>query len=145
MFNRKEFSEDNIPCEFYPVYEKNQVTSFKIQELCISHLFCCFLVIKKKKFCWELFDYQPSPSFLVAVDWSKFNELTFVVSLSLKPQDSFGIWRKIKRDYYFFVNAWFYRSVWTINALFIVHSKLLSFWRNNPNIKMFGVPPNTIP
>ena len=62
----------------------------------------------------------------------------------LKPQDSFGIWQKIKRDY-FFVNAWFYRSVWTINALFIVHSKLLSFSRNNPHIKMFGVPPNTLP
>ena len=54
--------------------------------------------------------------------------------------DSFGTWQKLKLIY-FFVNAEFYRVVWTINALFTVRSQMLPFSRNNQNIKMFGVPP----
>ena len=33
----------------------------------------------------------------------------------------------------------------TINALLIVRSEMLPFSGNNQNIKMFGVPPNTLP
>ena len=44
-----------------------------------------------------------------------------------------------------FVNAEFYRVVWTINALFTVRSEMLPFSGNIQNIKMFGVPPNTLP
>ena len=44
----------------------------------------------------------------------------------------------------FFVNAEFYRVVWTINALLTVRSEMLPFSENIQNIKMFGVPPNTL-
>ena len=37
------------------------------------------------------------------------------------------------------------RSVWFVNALSIVCSEMLKLSRNNQNIKMFGVPPNTLP
>ena len=59
----------------------------------------------------------------------------------LKPMDSFGTWRKWKLIYIFFVNAEFYRVVWTINALLTVRSEMLPFSGNNPNIKMFGSAP----
>ena len=62
----------------------------------------------------------------------------------LKPMDSFGTWRKWK-SIFFAVNAEFYRVVWTINALLTVLSEMLPFSGNNQNIKMFGVPPNTLP
>ena len=39
----------------------------------------------------------------------------------------------------------FYSSVWIGNALSIVCSERLKLSRNNQNIKMFGVPPNTLP
>ena len=45
----------------------------------------------------------------------------------------------------FFVNAEFYRVVWTINALLTVLSEMLRFSGNNQNIKIFRVPPNTLP
>ena len=35
--------------------------------------------------------------------------------------------------------------VWTINALLTVRSENASFSENDQNIKMFGVPPNTLP
>ena len=63
----------------------------------------------------------------------------------LKPMDSFGTWRKWKLFLLLFVNAEFYRVVWTINALLTVRSEMLPFSGNNQNIKMFGVPPNTLP
>ena len=63
----------------------------------------------------------------------------------LKPMDSFGKWWKWKLIY-FSVNAEFYRVVWTIiNALLTVRSEMLPFSENNQNIKMFGVPPKTLP
>ena len=62
----------------------------------------------------------------------------------LKPMDSFGTWRKWK-FISFVVNAEFYRVVWTINALLTVHSEMLPFSENIQNIKMFRVPPNTLP
>ena len=43
--------------------------------------------------------------------------------------------------YFCFVNAEFYRVVWTINALLIIRSEMVPFSENNQNIKMFGVPP----
>ena len=46
--------------------------------------------------------------------------------------------------YFCFVNAEFYRVVWTINALLIIRSEMLPISENNQNIKMFGVPPNII-
>ena len=45
----------------------------------------------------------------------------------------------------FFVNAELYRVVWTINALLTVRSEMLPFSGNNQNIKIFAVPPNTLP
>ena len=36
-------------------------------------------------------------------------------------------------------------SVWIVNALSIVCSEMLKLSRNNPDIKMFGVSPNTLP
>ena len=63
----------------------------------------------------------------------------------LKPMDSFGTWRKWNLIYIFFFSAEFYRVVWTLNALLTVHSEMLPFSGNNRNIKMFGVPPNTLP
>ena len=62
----------------------------------------------------------------------------------LKPMDSFGTWQKMK-IYIFFVNAEFYRVVWAINALLTVRSEMPPFSGNNQNIKMFGVPLNTLP
>ena len=59
--------------------------------------------------------------------------------------DSFGKMMKMKINIFFFVNAEFYRVVWTINALLTVRSEMLPFSENNQNIKMFGVPPNTLP
>ena len=60
--------------------------------------------------------------------------------------DSFGTLRKWKLIYiFFFVNAEFYRVVWTINALLTVCSEMLPFSGNNQNIKMFGVPRNILP
>ena len=47
--------------------------------------------------------------------------------------------------YFCFVNAEFYRVVWTINALLIIRSEMIPFSENNQNTKMFGVPPNTLP
>ena len=35
--------------------------------------------------------------------------------------------------------------MWIVNALSIVCSEMLKLSRNNQNIKMFGVPPNTLP
>ena len=61
----------------------------------------------------------------------------------LKSMDSFGTWQKLN-FIYFFVNAEFYRVVWTINALLTVRSEMLPFSGNNQNIKMFGVLPNTL-
>ena len=58
--------------------------------------------------------------------------------------DSLGKWWKLK-FIYFFVNAEFYRVVWTINALLTVRSEMLPLSENNQNLKMFGVPPNTLP
>ena len=86
---------------------------------------------------WKL----TSCDFIAFISLTEVNFCFFLHTCLLKPQDSFGIWWKIKRFIFVCVNAWFYLSVWTINALFIVHSKLVSFSRNNPNIKMFGVPP----
>ena len=58
----------------------------------------------------------------------------------LKPVDSFGKWRKWKLIF-FFVNAEFYRVVWTINALLTVRSEMLPFSGSNQNIiNIFGVP-----
>ena len=65
-------------------------------------------------------------------------------SVSLKPMDSFGTLQKLK-SIFFLVNAEFYRAVWTINALLTVRSKILPFSGNNQSIKLFGVPPNTLP
>ena len=59
--------------------------------------------------------------------------------------DSFGIRQKLKQIIIFFVIAWIYRSVWTIIAMLTLRSQMLQFSRNNWNIKMFGVPPNTLP
>ena len=64
---------------------------------------------------------------------------------SYQPMDSFGTWRKWKLIFYFFVNAEIYSVVWTFNALLTVRSEILPFSGNNQNIKMFGVPPNTLP
>ena len=65
---------------------------------------------------------------------------------ALKPMDSFGKWWKWKLFVLFcFVNAEFYRVVWTINALLTVRSKMLPFSENNQNIEMFGGSPNTLP
>ena len=63
----------------------------------------------------------------------------------LKPKDNFGTWRKW--FFFFFVNAEFYRVVWTINALLVltIRSEMLPFSGNIQKIKMFGVPPNTLP
>ena len=61
----------------------------------------------------------------------------------LKPMDSVGKWWKWKLIYIFL--AEFYWVVWTINALLTVHSEMLPFSENNQNIKVFGVPPNTLP
>ena len=47
--------------------------------------------------------------------------------------------------FFFWVNAEFYRVVWTINALLTVRSEMLPFSGNIQNTKMFGVPPNTLP
>ena len=47
--------------------------------------------------------------------------------------------------YFSFVNAEFYRVVWTINALLTIRSEMLPISENNQNIKMFGVPANTLP
>ena len=47
----------------------------------------------------------------------------------------------MKINIYIFVNAEFYRVVWTINALLTVRSKMLPFSENNQNIKLFGVNP----
>ena len=47
--------------------------------------------------------------------------------------------------YFCFVNAEFYRVVWPINALLTISSEMLPFSENNQKIKMFGVPPNTLP
>ena len=58
----------------------------------------------------------------------------------LKPMDSFGTWWNFFL-FFVFVNAEFYRVVWTINALLTVCSEMLPFSGNNQNIKMFGVPP----
>ena len=52
---------------------------------------------------------------------------------------------KMKIDIFFFVNAEFYRIVWTTNAVLEVRSEMLPFSENIKNIKMFGVPPNTLP
>ena len=52
---------------------------------------------------------------------------------------------KMKRHFFFFFNAEFHRVVWTINALLTVCSEMIPFSGNNQNIKMFGVPPNTLP
>ena len=57
--------------------------------------------------------------------------------------DSFGTWRKWKKK--LCVNAEFYRVVWTINTLLTDRSEMVQFSGNNQNIKMFGVPPNTLP
>ena len=46
---------------------------------------------------------------------------------------------------FFFNESWFYSFVWIVNALSIVFSEMLKLSRNNKNIKMFGVPPNTLP
>ena len=59
--------------------------------------------------------------------------------LCLKPMDSFGTWRKWK-FFVFFVNAEFYRVVWTINALLTVRSEMLPFSGNNQNIKILESP-----
>ena len=48
---------------------------------------------------------------------------------------------KMKISIYFFVNAEFYRVVWTINALLTVRSELVPFSGNNQNINIFGAPP----
>ena len=45
--------------------------------------------------------------------------------------------------YFCFDNAEFNRVVWTINALLTIRSEMLLISENYPNIKMFGVPPNT--
>ena len=63
----------------------------------------------------------------------------------LKPRDSCGTWRKLKLFLFFLVNAQFYRVVRTFNALLTVHSEMLPYSGNNQHIKMFGVPPNTLP
>ena len=42
--------------------------------------------------------------------------------------------------YFCFVNAEFYRIVWTINALLTFRSEMLPFSENNQNIKMFAPP-----
>ena len=47
----------------------------------------------------------------------------------------------MKINIYFFVNAEFYRVVWTINVLLTVRSKMIPFSGNNQNIKMFRVSP----
>ena len=54
--------------------------------------------------------------------------------------DSFGTWWKLK-FIFCFVNAEFYRVVWTINALLTIRSEMLPFSENNQNVKLFGVPP----
>ena len=55
--------------------------------------------------------------------------------------DSFTIHGENENSNFCFVNAEFYRVVWTINALLIIRSELLPFSENNQNTKMFGVPP----
>ena len=54
--------------------------------------------------------------------------------------DQFWKMAKIKIN----ISFLFYRVVWTINALLIVLSGNASFSGNNQNIKLFGVPPNTL-
>ena len=46
---------------------------------------------------------------------------------------------------FFFIESSFYSSVWIVNALSIVCSEILKLSRNNQNIELLGVPPNTLP
>ena len=64
--------------------------------------------------------------------------------LLLKPMDSFGMWWK-SNEIIFFIESQFYSSVWIVNARSIVCSEMLKLSRNNQNIKMLGVSPNTLP
>ena len=59
--------------------------------------------------------------------------------------DSFGtcMAKMIFLFFVCFVNAEFYRAVWTIKALLTIRSEMLPFSENNQNIKIFRVPPNT--
>ena len=63
----------------------------------------------------------------------------------LKPQDSFGIWEKIKWDNFLllipdFIDLY---ELWMPCSLFAPN--LFNFQEITQNIKMFGVPPNTLP
>ena len=64
--------------------------------------------------------------------------------MSLKPMDSFGSGEN-ENLYIFLLMQNCHRVVWTINALLTIRSEMLPFAENNQNIKMFGVPPNTLP
>ena len=65
----------------------------------------------------------------------------------LKPMDSFGIYGENEMKIKSLLIHYLYKTEWPtcINALLIVHSEILKFSRNNQYIKMFGVPPNTLP
>ena len=78
-------------------------------------------------------------------EYGKSSPLSLFTSLKhLKPMDSFGTLQKWKLIF-FFINAEFHWVVLTINALLTVRSEMLPISGNNQNIKMFGVPPNTLP
>ena len=59
--------------------------------------------------------------------------------------DSFGICGENQIKKKFFIDSQFYSYVWIVNALSIVCSEMLKLSRNNQNIKMSGVPLNTLP
>ena len=60
--------------------------------------------------------------------------------------DSFWYVVKNQMKLFFFIESYFYSSVWIVNALSIVCSEMLKLSRNNQIIKMLGVlPSNTLP
>ena len=62
----------------------------------------------------------------------------------LKPMDTL-VCGENQMKLFFFIESLFDSSVRIVNALSIVCSEMLKLSRNNQNIKMFGVPPNTLP
>ena len=73
-----------------------------------------------------------------------FYVIMVIANMILKPMDSFGICGENQMKLFFFIESYCYSSVWIVNALSIFCSEMLKLSRNNPNIKIFGIPPNTL-